>query len=204
MLTMIAPANPPIAIPTMSVWRLSLDQYHAMIENGILRSGDPVEFLEGLLVAKMTKNSPHTATLRRLARLFAALVGVRFDVHTQDPITTVDSEPEPDLSIVEHDNADYSHGHPTADQTALVVEVSDSTLSNDRELKKRVYARAGIIEYWIVNLVDRQIEVYAAPTGPFAKPDYRQRLIFTPGQAIPVKLAGVDVGTISVSEVLPS
>ena len=121
-------------IPSSAIWRLSVEQYHAMIDRDILHSGDPIELLEGVLVPKMTKNSPHAAAVRKLARLLMALVGTAFDVHTQDPITTADSEPEPDLSVVNHDEDDYVEGHPTADQTVLVIEVADSSLSQDRRL----------------------------------------------------------------------
>ena len=191
-------------IPSSAIWRLSVEQYHAMIDRDILHSGDPIELLEGVLVPKMTKNSPHAAAVRKLARLLMALVGTAFDVHTQDPITTADSEPEPDLSVVNHDEDDYGEGHPTADQTALVVEVAESSLSQDRGLKKRIYARAGIVEYWIVNLIDQQIEVYSNPTGPIDQPAYQQRLVFQPGESVPVKLGGVDLGAVAVSQVLPS
>lgn len=191
-------------VPLSSLWRMSVEQYHAMIDRDILHSGEPVELLEGVLVTKMTKNSPHAAAVRKLARLLASLVGTNFDIHTQDPITTAESEPEPDLSVVDHDEDDYDDGHPTADQTALVVEVADSSLSQDRRLKKRIYARAGIVEYWIVNLIDEQIEVYVIPDSSVDQPGYQQRTDFKRGESVPVTLGGVVVGKVAVSQVLPS
>lgn len=189
-------------IPTTPVWRFRLDQYHTMIDCGILQSGDPVEFLEGMLVLKMTRNPPHRIALAHLRDLLVNLVGSAWHVESQEAITLDTSEPEPDIAVVRGQVDDYPDRHPGPADVGLVVEVSDSTLSTDREIKKRVYARAAIAEYWIVNLVDRQIEVYSEPSGPVAQPDYRQRMVFKMGQTLPVKLRGVEVGTIAVSDVL--
>jgi Uma2 family endonuclease len=186
------------------IWRWSVDQYHAMIEAEILKSGDPVELVEGLLFEKATKNSSHAATVRKLARLLGVMVGSAYDIHTQDPIITTFGEPEPDISVVEHDESDYSHGHPTPDQTALVVEVSESTLGFDRTEKLHGYARAGIVEYWIVNLIQRQIEVYMDPDASVEPPTYRQRTVITSAQAIPVTLRAVEFGSVQLAEVLPA
>ena len=204
MSTTLAPEDPTTEISAISMWRLNLDQYHAMIRTGILRSGDPVEFLEGVLVTKMTRNPPHRIALAHLRDLLLAMISGAWHLESQEAITLDSSEPDPDVAIVRGTVDDYPDRHPGPADVGLVVEVSDSTLSNDRDTKKRIYARAGIIEYWIVNLVDRQIEVYSDPTGQVALPDYRQRVIFTSGQTIPVKLDDVMVGTIAVSHVLPS
>lgn len=192
------------AVPTTPVWRLSLGQYHAMIDSGILRSGDPIEFLEGVLVPTMTRNPPDRIALAHLRDLLVKLAGTAWHVESQEAITLDTSEPEPDIAVVRGQVDDYPDRHPGPADVALVVEVSDSTLSTDRDLKKRIYSRAGIVEYWIVNRVDRQIEVYSEPTGASARTDYRQRLVFTPGQSIRVNLGDVSPGTIAVSDVLPS
>jgi Uma2 family endonuclease len=85
----------------------------------------------------------------------------------------------------------------------LVVEVSDSTLQLDRDHKRRIYARAGIEVYWIVNLVDRQVEVYTGPSGPTAAPGYAQSQVFAPGSSVPFLLRGATVGLIAIDELLP-
>ncbi len=97
----------------------------------------------------------------------------------------------------------YSERHPGPQDLALVVEVSESTLGRDRGLKKRVYAGAGIIVYWIVNLVDHQIEVYTDPTGPAEEPDYRRRQDYGPADELPVVIAGTEVGRLVVKDLLP-
>lgn len=187
-------------VPTTPVWRLSLDQYHAMIKTGILRSGDPIEFLEGVLVPKMTRNPPHRIAVAHLRDRLVALVGNGWHVESQEAISLETSEPEPDIAVVRGSVDDDPDRHPGPGDIAFVVEVSDSTLPYARDLKKRVYARAGIGEYWIVNLFERQIEVYRDPAGP----DYRSRVVYTPGQTIPVTLHGDQVGAITVSQVLPA
>jgi Uma2 family endonuclease len=190
-------------IPTTAVWRLSLDQYHAMIDRGILQSDDPIEFLEGVLVPKMTRNPPHRIALAHLRDALQRMVGASWHLESQEAITLETSEPEPDLAIVRGLVDDYPDRHPGPGDLAFVAEVSDSTLAGDQTLKKRIYARARIIEYWIVNLVERQIEVYSDPTGPATQPDYRIRRVFTAGQTIPVNVGGVEIGFVAVSQILP-
>src|SRR5712692_850208 len=147
----ISPALPPSdALPDAPIYRLSVAQYHAMGEHGILGEDDPVELLEGLLVRKMTKYRPHTLTTGLVRRAL-------------EPITTVESEPEPDAMVVRGEPRDLRDRQPGPEEVVLVVEVADSTLATDRGTKKRVYARAGILVYWIANLVEGRFEVYTEP-----------------------------------------
>jgi Uma2 family endonuclease len=169
-----------------------------MIDQGILRSGDRVEFLDGLMVAKMTRNPPHRIALAHLRDLLIKLAGPDWHVECQAAITLDTSEPEPDIAVVRGQVDDYPDRHPGPMDLALVVEVADSTLATDRDFKKRIYARAEIAQYWIVNLVERQIEVYTEPTGAIAIPDYIQRVVYTPGQDIRVKLCGTNAGSVAV------
>ncbi|MEK6259253.1 MAG: Uma2 family endonuclease [Planctomycetota bacterium] len=196
-------------VPTLSVWRLSVEQYHEMIRTGILHNGDPIELLEGVLVLKRDRNLPHRIAVTQLRDLLMRLVGSGWHVETQEAVTLDTSEPEPDLAVIRGTVRDYPDRHPGPNDIGLVVEVADTSLAQDRGQKKRVYARAGIVEFWIVNLIDEQIEVYFDPTGPVdpsdqaEQSDYRQRLVFTPGQSVPVTLGGGEVGLIAVSQVLP-
>ena len=96
-------------------------------------------------------------------------------VRIQAPITLSDGEPEPDLALVRGDRRDYLQHHPGPGDVVLVVEVADTSLARDRGIKKQTYAHAGIPAYWIVNLLERQIEVYTEPSGAAATPDYAQR-----------------------------
>lgn len=147
------------------VFPLSVEQYHSMIDAGTLGEDDPVELIEGALVFKMPKNPPHEASLGQIQDLFPSRLLPGWLLRLQAPITLSDSEPEPDATIVRGQRGDYRKRHPHADEVALVIEVANTTLPRDRGMKLRTYARAGVATYWIVNLVDRHIEVYTNPDG---------------------------------------
>jgi Uma2 family endonuclease len=200
----VSPALPPSdALLDAPIYRLSVAQYHAMGEHGILGEDDPVELLEGLLVRKMTRYRPHTLTTGLVRRALERLLPTGWYVESQEPITTVESEPEPDAMIVRGEPRDLRDRQPGPEEVVLVVEVADTSLATDRGTKKRVYARAGILVYWIANLVEGRFEVYTEPTGPAEQPDYRQRQEYGPDDEIPVVLDGNEVGRLLVRELLP-
>jgi Uma2 family endonuclease len=154
----------PPAVPSDYIWRLSVEQYHAMIRSGILTEDDPVALLDGWLVVKMPQNPRHRAAVRLIQNALERLVPTGWYVDTQAPITTADSEPEPDVVVVRGEVRQYLDRHPGPPDLALVVEVADATLQRERSLKKRLYAAAGIPVYWIANLAEGRFEVYADPT----------------------------------------
>ena len=94
--------------------RLTVEQYHALIAQGRLHSGEPVELLEGLLVDKMTKNPPHRIATRRVRLALERIVGAGWYVDTQEPIVTADSEPEPDVAVIRGRSEDYRDENPNA------------------------------------------------------------------------------------------
>jgi Uma2 family endonuclease len=196
----------PVAIPTEPVWRLSVAQYHAMAQAGILQEDDQLELLEGWLVAKMTKNPPHRISTRLLRQTLEQLIPQGWYVDSQEPITLEDSEPEPDVAVIRGNTTDYRDRHPDAASVALVIEVADATLERDRGIKQRIYARAGIPIYWILNLRDRQLEVYTQPaTEPQtsdAAPAYLQCTIFTEAQSVTVSIMERELGSIRVQDLL--
>ena len=157
-------ANLPLLGVTAGFRRFSVPEYHHLCELGILTEDDNLELLEGYLVHKMTRNAPHDGTLHRLLRFLSRMVPDEWEVRCQAAVTLSDSEPEPDLAIVRR-GTNYRLQHPAPADIALVIEVSDSSLDGDRADKCRIYARAGVPIYWIVNLVDEQIEVYSSPVG---------------------------------------
>lgn len=116
------------AIPDAPIYRLSVKQYQQMAKQGILKDGDPVELLEGWLVHKMTKNPPHIYTSNLLRDLLQRLLPDGWFVNSQDPVTTQDSEPEPDLSVIRGQRREYLTRKPGLGEIALVIEVADSTL----------------------------------------------------------------------------
>jgi Uma2 family endonuclease len=197
----ITPYAPTIA--GVPIYRLTVEQYLAMAEAGILTEDDPVELLEGWLVEKGTKNPPHIVATGLLLDLLPRLLPSGCFVNVQDPIATVDSLPEPDAAVIRGARRDYLERRPMASDVGLVVEVADTSLQQDRELKRRIYARAGIVVYWIVNLVNRQIEVYTDPSGPVEEPDYRQRHEYRAADTVPLVLGDVEVASLKVQDLLP-
>jgi Uma2 family endonuclease len=188
--------------PPFPVYRFSVEQYHRMIDAGVFDSGGRVELLEGWIVPKMTKNPPHEAAITRLNRLLTRLLPDEWVVRIQGSLGIGASEPEPDVTVVRGPLDRYDTRHPGPRDTALVVEVADSSLDQDRGYKLRMYARARIVLYWIVNLQDSRIEVYTEPRRG-RTPHYRQRQDYTPTDDVPLVLAEHDFGTIPVRELLP-
>lgn len=193
----------PPALPPDVVYRLDVEQYHAMIRAGVLTADDQVELLEGWIFPKMAKNPPHRIATRRTQRSLETIVPFGWYVDAQEPITLADSEPEPDVCIVRGATEDYPDRNPGPPDIALVVEIADSTIDRDRGLKKRMYARAGIPVYWILNLVERHLEEYIAPTSSDDSPDYQQRRDYSLTDSIIVRLEEHDIGVLAVRELFP-
>lgn len=185
--------------PIDPLWRFSVEQYHAMIGSGIIPSGSPVELIEGILVQKMAKSPSHRITTRSVRRALEVITPPGWYVDEQEPVTLSDSEPEPDVMIVRGDSADYPDRHPSAADVELVIEISAASLSRDRGMKQRVYARAGIPTYWILDLNAGRVEVRTQPDGE----QYRVATVFSRSDVIPVLIAGVHVGEVPVANLLP-
>jgi len=190
-------------VPTDPIWQLSIGQYHQMIELGILTDDDPIELLEGWLVTKMPKNPPPRLTTQLTREALTVLLPAGYYVDDQEPITTEESEPEPDVIIVRGQRRDYRDRHPGPQDIAVVIEVSDTTLQRDRTLKKQIYARSGIPVYWIINLPERQIECYTQPSGPAEHPDYQRRQDYRATDHAPLYISDQVVGELAVAELLP-
>lgn len=185
-----------------SVARFSVNRYLRMTEEGILTADDKVELLENYVVLKMPRNPPHDGTLDFIGDALRSLLPSGWRCRDQKALVLTDSVPEPDICVVRGDARTYLTRHPTPADVALVVEVADSSLLRDQRDKTRIYARAGIPLYWIVNLPDRRVEVYSNPTGPAAVPQYQSFATFQPGDILPLPL---DAGTVAVpaADLLP-
>jgi Uma2 family endonuclease len=122
---------------------------------------------------------------------------------TQCPISLGIADPEPDGSVIRGGVADYDARDVVATDFGIVVEVSDSTLDMDRAAKGRLYARAGIPVYWIVNVAEGHVEAYSDPDAAANPPAYRTRTDYKPGDAVPITLDGNVVGAIPAAELLP-
>jgi Uma2 family endonuclease len=186
-----------------SIHRWSVARYQRMIETGILNGDDKVELLENYVVLKMPRNPLHDSTIQRMLRPILREIPPAWDIRIQSAITLLDSQPEPDIAIIRGSATDYQHRHPEPADIGLLIEVADSSLLRDQRDKTRIYARAGVVCYWIINLVDQRIEVYTQPSGPTAVPAYNAFQTFQPGDNIPLILDSITVGTVPVADLLP-
>lgn len=203
-----APAAPPAPgfryyLAQSTFRKFTLDEYHKMIQTGVLLDGEPYELLEGNLVHKMARGTPHDSAIQALTKRLIRLAPAGWDVRGQSAVTlTGGSEPEPDFALVRGDESTFRTRHPEPADIGLVVEVSDSSLRVDRHDKGRIYAQNGIPVYWVVNVVEKQIEVYTQPAGTGEDATYARRDDYPAGSAAPVVLDGATVGAISVTEVM--
>lgn len=193
----------PFRLDEAEFYRLTMDRYHRMIRAGILGEDDPVELLEGVLVARMPRNASHRGATHRARRVLQQRLPPGWYVDSQEPITLGASEPEPDVIVVRGGSDDFLERHPQPGEVALVIEVADSTLRRDRDWKQRIYAEAGIPTYWIVNLVDACLEVYTQPEPASVPPAYGRRRTLRAGEEIAVELDGRLTNPIPVESLLP-
>ena len=203
--TQVAPCDVPVAAPsapTLTFWRWSVGQYHEMIRTGIIDEDDPVELLEGWIVKKMTKSPAHCVATQLLQEVLRRQAPDGYYVVSQDPITLSMSEPEPDAVVVRGNPRDYVERHPGPTEVGLVAEVTDSSLPRDRVFKKSLYAAAGIPVYWVVNLVDRRVEVYSGCTQSASGADYARYDFYGTEDSVPLVLEGRKVAEITVRSVL--
>ena len=160
--------------------RFTRAEYDRMIELGVLHEDERIELIGGQLMVAEPKGAPHYTATRKTVTALAAAFGAGWDVRMEGPIgLDDDSEPEPDVAVVRGSLEDYSREHPS--RPVLTVEVSESTLVIDRRHKGSLYARAGLADYWIVNLIDRVVEIYRDPIPDSRAPfgwRYSRREIF--------------------------
>jgi hypothetical protein len=200
-MSILAPA--PAPLPPFPVQQLTVAGYERLIAAGLLTEDDRVELLEGWITPKMARNPPHDGTIDLVDAALRPLLPAGFRLRLQESLVTPDSVPEPDLAVVRGTARSFLNRHPGPADAPLVVEVSDSTLDSDREHKGRIYARASIPVFWIVNIIERQVEVYTGPSGPADEPAYASRQDYTPGQEVPLVLDGVELARVPVADLLP-
>ena len=195
-----APTNPSGDTCWSRIYRLSVEQYDRMVEANILAADDRVELIEGILVTKMGRNRPHIQAGNKGFRALSRLVGEGWHVRKEDPaVVSTWSKPEPDLAVIRGTIEDYNDRDVPAADIGLAIEIAESTLDTDRREKMPVYAASRIPFYWIINLVDHQLEVFSEPEGR----EYRKAEVFSGGQDVPVILDGAEAGLIRVADLFP-
>jgi len=190
-------------VSTTQVRRWTRQEYERMAEVGLIGPDERVELVDGRIVERAPRYSSHATGIRLAETAARAIFGIGYDVRGQLPLALGDyAEPEPDVAVVRGDARTYTRAHPTS--AVLVIEVAESSPQFDRTEKAADYARAGLLDYWITNLIDRQIEILRDP-GPLPGRDgtfgYRSRTIARPGETTS-PLARPDV-SIAVDDLLP-
>jgi hypothetical protein len=201
----VAVSLPPAAspLPTLLLRRYTVDDYHHMIRTGVLAEDEPVELLDGWIVIQMPRTPEHDLSLEKSDVAIRERLPPGWRMRIQCAVTTDISEPEPDIALVRGPIPSLASSHPRPAEIGLLVEVAESSLDRDRTEKGLAYARAAIPIYWIVNLPDRQVEVYTDPTGPAPEPTYRSRCDYAQTDLVPLVLDGREVARIPVGELLP-
>ncbi|NJO41081.1 MAG: Uma2 family endonuclease [Cyanobacteria bacterium CRU_2_1] len=144
--------------------RFTATEYHRLVELGFLSEDEHIELVRGELIQMAAKGVAHETCIRRLLRQLPLLLQNRATLQCQAPISlSFDGEPEPDFAIVYNRPDDYATEHPTPKDTLLIIEVADSSLDYDREVKLPLYAEANISDYWLFNLPNHYLEAYSEP-----------------------------------------
>ena len=166
--------------------RFTIEEYHRLAELGFLTEDDRVELIRGEIIQMAAKGTSHTSCSSNLLRELVILIANRATVRCQDPIVLPsNSEAEPDFAIVRNRDDNYLSSHLRSADILLVIEVSDSTLKYDQDVKISLYAEAGISDYWIFNLVDNYLEVYSEPYQDMqGKFGYAMKRIILPNQTV--------------------
>jgi len=201
MSTVAMPVRP--SPPPFPIYQISVLKYHEMIQKAVLTKDDRVELLEGWIVPKMPRNPAHDSAIDLTEAALRPLLPPGWRIRVQNAITTGDSEPEPDVAVVEGDLRAFVSRHPGPSDIGLLAESAESSLEIDRDDKGRIYARANIPVYWVINLAGRQVEVYTDPNPQGNPPAYRRRETYVPGQMVPVVLKGQTIAHVPVQDLLP-
>jgi Uma2 family endonuclease len=176
--------------------RFRVEDFHKMMKAGIIPEESGWEVIDGYLIDKMTIGSKHASVIRRLSKLLERKVGEIALISGQNPVHIDDyNEPEPDIALLKPRADFYATSHPTPEDVLIAIEISDSTLVYDREIKKTLYA-AGIAEYWLVNLQNGTVGFYAQPKDG----NYRLTIISEAGEML--ESHAVENLTLAIDEIL--
>lgn len=185
-----------VGLPVVTLRRWTRDEYEKMVEHNIFRPDEHLELIAGEIIAVAPQKSLHASALTLGLRAFLPVMQGPFVIRLQLPLALgPDSQPEPDIAIVAGSERDYRQEHPST--AVLVVEIADSSVAFDRNRKSSLYARAGIPDYWILNLQSRLLEVYRDPAPDPDAPlgsAYRQRLSYGPDDRVSLlMIPGVEI-----------
>lgn len=195
------PGPSDLALPPRRAW--TREEFQRMADLGFFGPEERLELIEGEIIKKMTQNSPPATSITLMQDLFRQMFSTGYVVRIQLPLALGESsQPEPDVAVVTGAVRDYAEAHPTT--AVLIVEVSDTTLQLDRTTKAALYARAGIEEYWIVNISERILEVYRQPAAMPGQPlDHHYRSLMRYTETDTVSPLEAPQATIEIADLLP-
>ncbi|BAY08095.1 Uma2 family endonuclease [Calothrix sp. NIES-2098] len=149
----------------LAIRLLTVQDYHRMAEAGIFRPEERVELIAGQIIQMVAKGTAHESAITRIDRLLRNRISAQVLLRFQSPVQLDDySEPEPDVAVVVPDSLDYDDHHPTPSEIFLIIEVADTSLKYDREVKAPLYAKSGILDYWVLDVNKRKLYVYRLPS----------------------------------------
>ena len=180
-MTTTTAASAPTTISAPARRRFTVAEYYAMADAGILSENDRVELLDGDVIVMPPIGDWHAASVKLFNNTMVPALRGRAMIAVQDPVRLDDdSEPQPDVMLLQWRDDFYRNGHPGPADVLLLIEVADSSVEFDRTVKLAAYARAGIPEVWIVARAERRIEAYAEPAGN----EYATVRCFGPGETV--------------------
>jgi Uma2 family endonuclease len=181
---------------SIQLWQFSVQDYHRMLESGILHEDDRVELIDGEVRAMSPINSWHASTVKRLNYLLGEKLRKRALVSVQDPIVLDDyTEPQTDLILLKWRDDYYAEQLPIADDALVVIEVADTTLQYDRQEKLPRYAAAGIPEVWVVDAGSETVEQYVGPPGG----EYREKQVIARSERLVCRsIAGLEIDGVEI------
>jgi len=192
------------ALTIRDVFPISVALYEKLGRSGDLTPDDNVELIYGRIVKKPMKNEAHTLVLGLLSDWLKDNLPAGWFAASESPILLDSSMPEPDMTVVRGSRRDYAERRFTPSDIGLLVEVADSTLTGDRGIKLHMYAEAGIVAYWIINIPDRQIEAYTQPRiEQNGTARYATQTMYTADDSLPLLLDGAAIAAIRVADLLP-
>ena len=185
--------------------RITVEEFHRMIDAGVFGDEPRLELIEGVIVEKMGKKEPHIIGTDLVQYLFIRFVPEGYSFSMANPLTIEerDSEPEPDAMVFKGLPRDLLRRPRTPRDATLVVEVSDTSYAFDRKRKLAVYADAGVPVYWVLDLNGRRLEVFEGPIGEGAEASYRNPRVYLESDEAPLVLDGVEVARFAVGDILP-
>jgi Uma2 family endonuclease len=198
--------QPDASIPTLSsLRRFTVDEYYRLAESGIIRPDERIELLEGVITMVPPIGGSHSTSCDLVYRTLLRMMPPGLDFSNGRDVELVDSVPVPDGLVLRGSIRDFVAKKASGSDVALIVEVAESSLLVDRGNKQRIYAAAGIPEYWIVNLAERKLEIYRRPVSAAGDQPakYESVEVFTADQSVDVVFDGAKVGSVIVHQILP-